>query len=331
MAEYSHLSNLDPEFAAIAATIPSLPARDIPPSAVELRQTFGAEILKGIKAAYDPQVPPDSEYQLTDRQIDVDGAQVLCRCIVPTARTGEDKFPLVFWTHGGGWVMGELAWDDSRLRRLVVDRRIAVVNCEYRLAPEHPFPIPVNDSYACLKYFAAHPELVSADLSKGFLVAGISAGGNLAAVLAHLARDDPFFKEKPITGQLLSIPVTLHPDVYPEEYKKLLISFEQNKVQGMREMWDFYNSDPLDPKASPVLLPSHAGLAPAYIQVCGQDPLRDEGLLYEKLLREAGVKTKLEIYPGVPHGFDIVAPNISLGKKYSADIGNGIHWLLQGA
>ncbi|EEB99854.1 hypothetical protein MPER_00359, partial [Moniliophthora perniciosa FA553] len=71
--------------------------------------------------------------------------------------------------------------------------------------------------------FAAHPELVSADLSKGFLVAGASAGGNLAAVLAHLARDDPFFKERPITGQLLSIPVTLHPDVYPEEQAQKVV------------------------------------------------------------------------------------------------------------
>ncbi|EEB89929.1 hypothetical protein MPER_11925, partial [Moniliophthora perniciosa FA553] len=311
MAEYSRLSNPDPEFAAVAAKIPPAPVRDTPPSAVELRQTFGAEILRAAKATFDPPVPPgsmafttgiyvythmacsrDSEYQLTDRQIDVDGAQVLCRLYAVLVHCRITDAP-------GGWAIGEVAWDDPRLRRLAVDRRIAIVNCEYRLAPEHPFPIPVDDSFTCLKYFAAHPELVSADLSKGFLVAGISAGGNLAAVLAHLARDDPFFKERPITGQLLSIPVTLHPDVYPEEqvfplHKKSLLSFEQNKDAPLATAQGHYNSDPLDPRASPVLLPSHAGLARAYVQICGQDPLRDEGLLYEKLLREAGVKTKLE-------------------------------------
>ncbi|KAI3612166.1 alpha beta hydrolase fold-3 domain-containing protein [Moniliophthora roreri] len=218
MAEYSHLSKTDPEFAVVAAEIPPTPISGAPMSAAERRKNYKVNILSVLKATFDPLVPPDSEYQLTDRQIDVGGGvQILCRCVIPTLRAGEDKFPLLFWTHGGGWVIGDIEWDDSRLRIIAVERRVAIVNCEYRLAPESPFPGPVNDSFACLKYFAAHPELVSANLSKGFLVGGISAGGNLAAVLAHLACNDPFFKDKPITGQLLSIPVVLHPDAYPEE------------------------------------------------------------------------------------------------------------------
>ncbi|KAK7027246.1 hypothetical protein VNI00_015335 [Paramarasmius palmivorus] len=337
MAEYSHLSEPDPDFAVIAAHIPPVDeSQTLTPA--QRRQNYRDFILTALKATYGPRLPSDSEYQLTDRQIDVgDGAQILARCVVPTRKEGETDFPLLFWTHGGGWVIGDIEWDDFKLRQLAVDLRIAIVNCEYRLAPEHPFPIPVTDSFTCLKYFAAHPDLVSADLSKGFLVGGTSAGGNLAAVLSHLARDDPFFKDKPLTGQLLKIPVTLHLDAYPEEHKEVLLSMEQNKDafiinrKEMRVYWDLYNPDPFDPRASPVLLPSHAGLPPAYFQICGQDPLRDEGFLYEKLLRNAGVKTKVDVYKGVPHGFDIAAPNIPLGKKCEEDFDEGVRWLLQAA
>ncbi|KAK7060416.1 hypothetical protein VNI00_001181 [Paramarasmius palmivorus] len=354
MAEYSHLSESDPDFAVIAAHFPSVDESQ-PLSPAQRRQNYRDTILAALKATRSP--PPDSEYQLTDRQIDAgDGAQILVRCVVPTRKAGETDFPLLFWTHGGGWVIGDTEWDDFKLRQLAVDMRIAVVNCEYRyvfgslsgviiqrdtfiprLAPEHPFPIPVTDSFTCLKYFAAHPDLVSANLSKGFLVGGTSAGGNLAAVLSHLARDDPFFKDKPLTGQLLRIPVTLHPDAYPEEHKNALLSMEQNKdalvvnKKAMRDFWDLYNPDPFDPRASPVLLPSHTGLPPAYFQICGQDPLRDEGFLYEKLLRNAGVKTKVDVYKGVPHGFDIIAPNIPSGKKFEEDFDKGVRWLLQAA
>ena len=141
-------------------------------------------------------------------------------------------------THGfTGWVIGDRNMDDTWLRIASVNLRIAVVNCEYRcvrvdqqgkasthtrtyinsMAPEHPFPTAADDCFAALKYVASNPEKFSSSLKKGFLVGGASAGGNLAAVVSHLARDDPFFKDKPLTGQYLQIPVVVHYEAVPKK------------------------------------------------------------------------------------------------------------------
>lgn len=91
---------------------------------------------------------------------------------------------------------------------------------------------------------------------------------------------------------------------------------------------ELYQADPLDPRYSVLLAPSHSGLPPAYIQVSGLDPLRDEGILYEKVLRESGVKTKLDVYPGLPHGGHIIFPTTSLSAKVNQDFNAGLQWLL---
>jgi len=180
--------------------------------------------------------------------------------------------------------------------------------------------------------------LLSASLSKGFIVGGMSSGGNLTAVITHRARDDPFFADKKITGQILMIPTVLHLDGYPTEYKSELLSLEQNRDSpllgetDLRRLFGWIGApDATDPEISPLRYSSHRDIPPAYIQVCGLDPLRDEALLYDKLLREAGVVTKLDIYPGVPHTFHIFAPKIKQAVKFERDFRDGLRWLLDGA
>ncbi|KAJ8082242.1 hypothetical protein AAF712_001780 [Marasmius tenuissimus] len=335
MTEHAHLSTIDPEFAAAVAKLPHAKV-NIKPDLVNAREFYSARIPL-IREALSPLLPLESEYQVVDHRIDVeDGIQALARCVVPTPRADEDgRFPVLFWLHGGGWAMGDVHGDDYNLRRIAVDHRLAVVNFEYRLAPEHPFPAAPNDCFVALKYFIANPDLLSADFTKGFLVGGSSAGANLAAVLAQLAQGDPAFKTTPITGQLLQIPALVHPDAYPEQDRPFLLSLEQNKdglvlsKDMILAFYAWYKPDPFDPKASPLLYPDRRGLPPAFFQVCGGDPLRDEAFLYDKRLREAGVPTKVEVYPGVPHGFLGVSREIPVAKKYLSDFRLGIEWLLR--
>ncbi|KAG7090661.1 hypothetical protein E1B28_009760 [Marasmius oreades] len=333
MAEYSHLSEIDPEIAPLIGSIPKLviDAKTLP----AIRQISAEALQKESK--YEPLLPESSEYTVKDHEIDVgEGVKVLARSVIPTPRAGEDgKFPLLFWIHGGGFTIGNLHLDDHRLRIASVKLRLSVVNCQYRLAPEHPFPAAVNDLTAALKYVASHPDTFSASLKKGFLIGGQSAGGNLAAVLSWIARDDPFFKNTPLTGQFLEIPSVCHHEAYPEKYKSSLLSYEQNKDVPMlnRDLLlkfrEYYNAPPSDPRSSPLLLSSHKGLPPVFLQVCGLDPLRDEGFLYEKVLKEAGVPTKLEVYPGVPHGFHAYLFDIKQAAKFREDFNDGLQWLLE--
>ncbi|KAI0057904.1 hypothetical protein BV25DRAFT_1337355 [Artomyces pyxidatus] len=155
-------------------------------------------------------------------------------------------------------------------------------------------------------------------------------------LIAHRAHADLFFQDKPLTGQHLSITPTLREEAYPEKYKSELLSWEANKnadvlnVETIRFFFKLYQGPGEDPEVSPALYPSHAGLAPAHIQVCGLDPVRDEGLLYERLLREAGTPTRLDVYPGVPHSFQVAAPQIALASKLLNDTFDGFRWLLAG-
>ncbi|KAJ7495056.1 Alpha/Beta hydrolase protein [Mycena latifolia] len=338
MSQYAHLSTPDPELLELLAKLPP-PAKPAGPMDVMAQRHFMRTVfLPQLQDSVRADLPPDSAYSVTDRTVPVDGAEIPVRCIEPVARDGESGgFPILVWLHGGGWIAGDIDIDDFYLRIISVEFRISIVNVEYRLAPEHPFPTSLNDSYAALKWAADHAAEISGDPTKGLFVGGASAGAHSSAVIAHRARDDPFFAAHPLTGQILQIPAVLHPGATcPEEFKAELLSMEQNKdapilsKAKMDSFYDFLQAPAAHPEASPLLL-KHAGLAPAYFQVAGLDPLRDEGLLYERVLRESGVKTKVDIYPGVPHAFYAAFPQLAASRKLDKDFRTGLAWLLAGA
>ncbi|KAJ7111031.1 Alpha/Beta hydrolase protein [Mycena epipterygia] len=331
MSQYAHLSDPDPEFSDALSKLP------IPPAPLDLLQAMRnlmTDLASKTKTHNRHKLPDESSYSVEDCKIAVEGGEITIRCTKPTPTSGEvPEFPVLFWAHGGGCVSGDLELDDFPHRILCVKYRISIVSVDYRLAPEHPFPIGLNDCYSALKWTVENATRIFADPAKGFLVGGNSAGGYLATVLAHRARDDPFFLNHKITGQILQYPRVLSRAAYPPQYKDQLLSMEQNKdapgltAASINFIAGLVKAPPSDPEYSPLLAP-HEGLAPAYIQVCGLDPLRDEALLYERLLREAGVKTKLDIYPGVPHGFNFAFPHLATSIKFEADLNAGLAWLL---
>ncbi|KAF8583034.1 hypothetical protein K439DRAFT_1391008 [Ramaria rubella] len=330
MSQYSFLSTPDPEWLQAAASLPPPPEQPLP---IELERRNFTQGAKTTNQLWDY---PKSGLRISDEFIPVQGASIRIRTYIPESNDDvEATFPVLMWFHGGGFRIGDLELDDSLLRLICKTNQISCVSVEYRLAPEHPFPIPVQDCFDATKWVAANALSVSGDLTKGFLVGGASAGGNLTAVVALKARDDHFLKGK-LTGQILSIPVIISHEVYPEKWKAELLSIEQNKdapiltKDSMVKIYaDYQAPDLTSPDVAPLLAASHAELPPAYVQICGLDPLRDEGFLYEKVLRESSVPTKVDIYPGVPHGFWIAAPVISSGKKIREDTLRGIKWLLE--
>ncbi|KAK7460935.1 hypothetical protein VKT23_008863 [Stygiomarasmius scandens] len=336
MAEYAHLSTPDPEIAEDLKVL-AAQGQGIPELSV-LREMLKTTIPEGLAKTLGSEIPSESEYEVKDYMMDTgDGAQVLARNIVPKKLTADEKFPLLFWIHGGGWATGGVEMGDSHLKITCVKLRISVLNCEFRLAPEHPFPIGLNDCYSVLKYVASNPDQFSMSLKKGFIIGGASSGGNMSAALSLRARDDPFFKDKALTGQALIIPLLIHPDAYSElseEYRSRLLSLEQNAdAPGLNKKSvmlsvEWYKAPPSDPLVSPLLAPSHKGLPPAFIQVNGFDPLRDEAYLYEKVLNKDGVSTKLIGYPGAPHSAMLVFAHKELGKKIRKDFDEGLQWLL---
>ncbi|THV02229.1 hypothetical protein K435DRAFT_717541 [Dendrothele bispora CBS 962.96] len=337
MAEYAYLSTPDPEIAEDLRVMSE--NQDGPMDHAVVRE-YANVMAASLKKALESELPSESSYDVKDFMFDTgdgSGAKVLARNIVPTKSTPDEKFPLFFWIHGGGWIAGDVNVDDSFLRIICANLRISVVNCEYRLSPEHVFPTALNDCYTVLKYVAGNPDQFSASLEKGFIIGGASSGGNLSAALALRLRDDPFFKEKPLTGQLLMMPLVIHPDAHselPEEYRSQLLSMEQNKdAPGLNKEAVYravttYQGPPKDPYMSPLLADSHKGLPPAFIQVAGLDPLRDEAFVYEKILNKNGVSTKLVAYPGVPHSGPYLFTTKEVGKKWRKDWQDGLQWLL---
>ncbi|KAF7341791.1 Abhydrolase-3 domain-containing protein [Mycena sanguinolenta] len=329
MSQYAHLSEPDPEFPEIPRNAGPLTVDDIP-TIREMMSTTG-------NALNAHRLPPDSTYTVKDHTIAVDGVEIVIRTVSPTPLPNEDpEYPVLVYFHGGGWIAGDLNTDDFTLRMLSVELRLASVNVDYRLAPEFPFPAAINDCYAALKWTVNNCKSMHGSLDKGLIVGGASAGANLAAAVTHRSMKDPFFEKHKLSGHLLQIPALIHPAAYPPEYASELLSFTQNaeapilSKAGMNLFYDCLKGPSTDPDVSP-LLADHAGLPPAYIQVCGLDPLRDEGLLYDRLLREQGVSTRLDIYPGVPHGFNAFAPSIAATKKWEADLRAGLKWLLPSA
>ncbi|KAL6308619.1 alpha/beta hydrolase fold-domain-containing protein [Sparassis latifolia] len=298
MSQYRHLSTVDPEFAVIANQFPR-DALEHDVVALREKQRQSNSILQEYLK---PRLPRESELRVIDHKVPVENGEITVRSLVPSATAEGKTFPLLVWFHGGGFILGDLDMDDYRLRILCVELQLSIVNVEYRLAPEHRYPVSWNDSYSATKWAVDNALLLSASLDKGFIVAGLSAGANISGYIAHRARDDPFFSKTPLTGHVMQVPPVLNPEAPEvEKYGAELLSMEQNKDGPVLTREGIFNFTritgiPKDDRIFSVLLqPSHAGIPPLYVQINGLDPLRDEGLLYAKLVEEAGVKTRVDM------------------------------------
>lgn len=241
--------------------------------------------------------------------------------------------PLVVLLFGGGFIMGSNMQLSPYAHALAETYGATVVNLSYRLAPEHKFPAGPNDVWDSLIWLAENASSIGADPSAGFILGGASAGGNLTAVTAQR-----YVSEKhspPLTGLWFSIPAVLVEDNVPAKYRDLWFSREQNSEapildnDAINHMLGFYEPDLKSSLYSPFnATDPHLGLPPSYFQVAGLDPLRDDGLIYEKVLKEHGVKTKLDVYTGVPHGHFAFLPFLKASQKSNVDSIVGIGWLL---
>jgi acetyl esterase len=207
--------------------------------------------------------------------------------------------PIVVYFHGGGWVTGDLD-NDQTCRRLSRNGQCVVVNVGYRLAPEYPFPTPLDDCFAATVWASANALVLGAD-PKRLIVAGSSAGGNLAAAVTLLARREG---APTIAGQILLYPV-INSDMDDPSYTENGTGYHLTKEQ-MAWFWAQYVPDAAD-RRNPLASPRHeddlSGLPRAVVVTAEHDPLRDEAEKYAERIRSAGVQVDLRRYPGQIHGF----------------------------
>jgi acetyl esterase len=213
---------------------------------------------------------------------------------------GEGPFPALLYYHGGGWMLGDLETADVLCRQIANEVNCVVISVDYPLAPEHKFPAAAEDAFAAYMWVCDNPGLLNIT-SAAVTVSGDSAGANLAAVVALIARDRsvqlPLF-------QLLFCPVT--------NYAFDSQSYIDNAVgyglttETMKWFWSNYLNNPEDgsnPYASPLSASDLAGLPPAFIITAEYDPLRDDGEKYATRLKESGVPVEVTRYDGMVHGF----------------------------
>jgi len=231
-----------------------------------------------------------------DRMVPGPAGELPVRIYAPE---GEPPFPIVVWFHGGGWVVGTLDSYDPLCRALAAAVPAVVVSVDYRLAPEHRWPAAVEDAYAATMWASRHAAELGGAQHR-LAVAGDSAGGNLAAVVALGARD----RGGPaIAFQLLVCPalgVAGDTGSWREFAEGLDLT-----AAGMRWYWDHYlgEADGAAPDASPARAAFLGGLPPALVIVASHDILRDEGEAYAARLADAGVAAAATRIPGVVHGF----------------------------
>jgi acetyl esterase len=214
---------------------------------------------------------------------------------------GSGRGPAIVYFHGGGWVVGSIDTHDNVARHLAKSSRGVVVSVDYRLAPEHPFPAAQEDAFAAVEWVAEQAEHLGADPGR-IIVAGDSAGGNLAAVVSLRSRD----RNGPeIRYQALIYPATNLVSFDTVSHENFATGFflTREGMEWFRSLYLPRPQDRKDPYASPLLAEDHSRLPPALIITAQFDPLRDEGEAYAEKLREAGVPVELVRYDGMIHGF----------------------------
>jgi acetyl esterase len=240
-------------------------------------------------------LPPLAD--VSDRTIDGPHGSIPIRIYTPI---GDPPFPIVVFFHGGGFVEGSIESHDHMARRLALELTAVVVSVDYRLAPEHPFPAGHDDCFAATCWAAQHAAEIKGDATR-LIVAGDSAGGNLAATVSLRARDEA---DPAITLQILIYPSTLMVGDTSEsrqQFAGYLLS--EADMHTYHEWYIADTGQEENPYASPLLAPDLSHLPPAYILTAGMDPLRDQGKAYADRLREAGVPLVYHNFEGMIHAF----------------------------
>ena len=241
--------------------------------------------------------PVEDVAAVAEHRVPVAGGDIAVRVYSPG---GAGPHPALVFFHGGGWVIGDLVTHDGICRSLANAARCAVASVDYRLAPEHRYPVAAEDSYAGFQWVLGHAAQLGID-PRRVAVGGDSAGGNLAAVVSLMARD----RGTPLpVFQALVYPVTDY-DLDTPSYRENATGYVLTR-EGMRWFFRQYlarEEQGREPYASPLRASNLAGLPPALVQTAECDPLRDEGEAYAARLRDAGVPVTVTRYPGVFHGF----------------------------
>ena len=281
---------VDPQVQAVLDRAAATGASPLHEQSVEEARRAHVDATEGLAG------PSEEVREVLDLAAPGPDGEVPVRVYVPA---GGHVSGVVVFLHGGGWVIGTLDSYDAVCRALANASGAVVASVDYRLAPEHPFPAAVEDSWAALRWAHAHAADLGGDADR-MALAGDSAGGNLAAVLTRRARDEG---GPPLRFQLLVYPVTdaaMDTRSYEQSARGLYLERE-----GMAWFWDHYlnGADRGLPDASPLKAPDLSGLPPALVVTAEHDPLCDEGEAYATRLREAGVPVTLRRYPGMTHGF----------------------------
>ncbi len=231
--------------------------------------------------------------------------------------------PCLYSIHGGGYVIGSYDMDDARFDALCQLVPCVGVSVEHRLAPDVPYPGPLNDCYAGLKWVVDNADSLGIDTGR-IGVGGISAGGGLAAALALLARDRG---EISLSFQFLECPMLDDRQTTPSSRLDNLPiwSKESNTFGWQSYLGDLYGSDDVPYHAAPARADDLSGLPPTFIVVGTVDGFRDEDIAYATRLNQAGVSTELHVYPGLPHGHSIFPP-VPAGAQWQRDVD---HWLVR--
>ena len=264
-------------------------------------------------------VPPQDDlpniHQIEERFIKAkDGEEIRLRIYTPE---GEGPFPVLVYYHGGGWVIGSVEGFEAANRLVSTEGNVVVVSVDYRLAPENPYPTPIEDCYAALEWVAANAAEIKGDESQ-ISVGGDSAGGNLSTVVAKKALDN---NGPTIQSQILIYPVTnleFETNSYNQFAEGFGLDRDLMKWFGIHYVGDekLYN----EPDVSPLKYDSVQGLPPAIVIAAENDVLLDEGKAYAEKLKQDGVEVQYELIPGVIHGYYSIMPFFAEETKQTVQL-----------
>lgn len=304
---------LDPQVAAILAPMAEAMAAAPHPAVGDIQsRRVTLEAMMAQTAALQP--TPD-DVTITDfYAVAEDGAKTLLRWYV---KDGAAPGPAALYLHGGGMILGSVALYDGPVARYVSASGVAMLSVDYRLAPEHPHPTPVEDAYTGLRWLGDHAAELGIDPAR-VAVMGDSAGAGLAAAVTLLARD----RHGPaVARQILIFPMlddrTTTPD--PEIAALATWSYEDNLTAWTALLGDQIGAAGVSPYAAPARATDVTRLPPTYLEVGQLDIFRDEDLAYARRLSDAGVDVEFHLHPGVPHEFDTFAWDTDVARRAIAD------------